>query len=67
MEEFGGDDGSAGWKLRVGSGMGPVGARLRTGNERAAPIGERMQNEVRWGESIVISMRSKTIVVEVDA
>jgi hypothetical protein len=66
-EKFGGDDGSTAWKLRVGSGMGPVSAGLRTGNERAVPIGERMQNEVGSEKGVVISMRNKTIVVEVDA
>jgi hypothetical protein len=67
MEEFGGDDGSVGWKLRVGSGMKPAGVGLRAGSERAALIRERMQNEVEWRKGVVISMRSKTIVGEVDA
>jgi hypothetical protein len=40
---------------------------LRTGSERAAPIRDNMQNDVGWRKGVVISMRSKTIVVEVDA
>ena len=40
---------------------------LRTGSERAAPIEIICRMTWGWRKGVVISMRSKTIVVEVDA